>query len=175
MGYVDYEYYKSLYGNKAIPEADFNRLSWDACQKLNVATTGIDNVRKLKVAFPVDEDDAETVKRCACKLIEKLYEIKQEEDSAKNSHGYITREDGTIMGKIVTSLSAGNESMSMSSGSADEKTSAWKAAHDPAEKEKQLNEIISGGNGFSGMLSGVTDANGVNLLFTGPYPCKFEG
>ena len=30
MAYVNYEYYSSLYGNKAIPETDFNRLLWDA-------------------------------------------------------------------------------------------------------------------------------------------------
>ena len=30
MAYVDYEYYKTLYGEKALTEADFNRLLWDA-------------------------------------------------------------------------------------------------------------------------------------------------
>ena len=29
MAYVDYEYYKSLYREKAIPETEFTRLLWD--------------------------------------------------------------------------------------------------------------------------------------------------
>ena len=59
MAYVDYEYYKTLYGEKAIPETDFNRLLWDAEREIDKATSGVDNVRKLKVAFPTNEEDAE--------------------------------------------------------------------------------------------------------------------
>ena len=62
MAYIDYEYYKNLFGEKAIPEQDFNRLVWDSCKKIDNATTGVDNVKKLKIAFPKDEDDAEAVK-----------------------------------------------------------------------------------------------------------------
>ena len=29
MAYVDYEYYKTLYGEKAISEADFNKTFWN--------------------------------------------------------------------------------------------------------------------------------------------------
>ena len=41
--------YTSLFGEKAIPEADFNRLVWDSCKKIDNATTGVDNVKKLKI------------------------------------------------------------------------------------------------------------------------------
>ena len=51
MAYIDYEYYKSLFGEKTIPEADFNRLVWDSCKKIDNATTGVDNVKKLKMLF----------------------------------------------------------------------------------------------------------------------------
>ena len=62
MAYVDYEYYKSLYGEENIPEINFNRILWSAEREVDKATTGIDGVKKLKVAFPL-EDDGEIVKR----------------------------------------------------------------------------------------------------------------
>ena len=62
MAYIDYEYYKSLYGEKAISETEFNHLLWDAEREINKATSGVDGVKKLKIAFPTDEYDAETVK-----------------------------------------------------------------------------------------------------------------
>ena len=38
MGYVTYDYYKSIYGEDSMPETDFNRLSWEAClpEPLNI-------------------------------------------------------------------------------------------------------------------------------------------
>ena len=65
MGYVTYDYYKSIYGEDSMPETDFNRLSWEACRRVDTLTTG-----KLKFAYPTDEDSLEAVKRCVCKLIE---------------------------------------------------------------------------------------------------------
>lgn len=164
--YVDYEYYKSIYGDKAIPEADFNRLSWDACRKLDVATTGIDNVRKLKAAFPTDEDDAESVKRCVCELVSIAYKLEQAEQTAQNAKGYITREDGSLQGKVVSSVSAGNESISysVSGGSGSSATMIDKALSDKAVQEQLYRNIITE------YLSGVADANGVNLLYAGRYP-----
>lgn len=108
MAYVDYEYYKSLYGEKkAIPEADFNRLLWDAEREIDKATSGVDGVRKLKVAFPTDEYDAETVKRCICALIEFLNNL----ETVEKSSAMVQGSDGTMRGGIVKSVSAGNESI----------------------------------------------------------------
>ena len=72
MAYIDYEYYKSLYGEKAIQETDFNRFLWDAEREIDKATSGVDGVRKLQIAFPTSDYDAEAVKRCICALIEFL-------------------------------------------------------------------------------------------------------
>ena len=73
MAYIDYEYYKTHLGEKAIPEPDFNRLGWDSCKKIDNATTGVDNVKELKIAFPTDEDDAEAVISCVCELLSITY------------------------------------------------------------------------------------------------------
>lgn len=158
MSYIDFEQYINLYG--PIPEADFYRLSWEASRKIDVATTGVDGVKKLHVAFPTDENDAEAVKRCAGALIDALYRIKQAGNIAS---GYVETANG-LHGKVISSVSAGNESISYAVGSAT--TMYDKALADKSEQDKLISDIVRD------YLSGVTDANGVNLLFMGVYPYK---
>ena len=166
MGYADYDFYIGLYGKDSIPEADFNRLSWEACRKLDMVTTGIDGVKKLQIAFPVDDYDAYSVRMCASKLIYILAQIEQSERAAQNAAGYITREDGSLQGKVVTSLTAGNESVSFSTGASNSSAATLlsKVASDKTERDQLLKDTI-----FE-YLSGITDANGVNLLYMGRYP-----
>ena len=164
MAYVDYAYYQSLYGDSAIPEADFNRLSGKACRLVDVLTTGIDGVRKLAVAFPTDEYDAENVKTCICELVAKLNAFEKAEQSAQEAAGYTKTENG-LQGKIISSISSGNESISFANGSSGRTETAFdKAVADRKEQEEFLKTIIRY------YLSGLRDANGVNLLFMGRYP-----
>lgn len=167
MAYVDYEYYSSLYGENAIPEADFNRLSWDACRKIDYYTTGVDGIKKLKQAFPVDEENAEAVKRCVCKLIELANRIELANKRVSDAQGYITREDGSLQGKVVTSVSAGNESISFSANAGSSNaTLIDKAITDKAVQEQLYRDTVRE------CLSGVTDANGIGLLYMGKYPSQ---
>lgn len=162
MAYIDLEYYASLYGE--IP-ADFNRLSWEACRRLDAATTGIDGVKKLKAAFPTDEDDAETVKRCACAVVGLLDQIEKAEKSATAARGYEETESG-MRGKVISSMSAANESISYATAASNSATAIDKAVSSMADREAMVSGIIRD------YLSGVTDANGVNLLYMGPYPAR---
>lgn len=160
MAYIRQDYYKGLYGE--ISEDDFSRLSWEACRKMDAMTTGIDGIKKLKNFFPADEDDAESVKRCACKLVNLLAQIEMAEKNTAAAQGYESTENG-IRGKVVTSVTAGNESISYSTAAAQE-TSIDKAVKDQKYKDNLMNEIIWD------HLSGITDSNGVNLLYMGRYP-----
>lgn len=161
MGYIDYEYFKTLYPD--IPEADFNRLSWDACRKMDAATTGIDGVRKLSVAFPVEEYAVEAVKRCACVLTNLLYQIQKAQRSAAQASGYTETANG-LQGKVISSVSSGNESISYTVGGAGgSPTMIDKALSDKTVEEKLYSDTILE------YLSGIADANGVNLLFKGQY------
>ena len=155
MAYIDYEYYKSLYGEKSLTEPDFNRLSWDAEREIDKATSGVDGVKKLKVAFPVDEYDAETVKRCSCELVNFIYMLEKAQSG-------IVSADGTVNSNVVVSKSAGNESISYAN-SENIVSTALKSVKD---KERVIYQFISD------KLSGVSDANGVNLLFAGRYPYR---
>lgn len=162
MEYVDYEYYISLYSNPEISENDFKRYVFDACKKIDNATSGADGAKKLRIAYPTNEEDAESVKRCVIAVINAMHKIEEAEKNAKNSRGYIERQDGTVQGKVVTSITSGNESISFSaSGNA---SLIDKALADPTLQRKMYNDIITE------YLSGVEDANGVNLLYMGCYP-----
>ena len=162
MAYIDYEYYKTLYGKNAVDESKFMLLSYDAGRKIDRVTTGVDGVKKLKVAFPDDEEDIEAVKRCACKLIELMNSINEAEKRVNTAHEMITRADGTIQGKVVSSVSAGSESITFSTGS--NASLIDKVLADKTAQERLYRDIVYD------YLSGISDNNGVNLLYMGPYP-----
>lgn len=165
--YVDYEFYKTLYGEKGVSETDFNRASWDACKRIDAATTTVDGIKKLKIAFPTDEDDSEAVKRCLCELINILYKLEQAEERVNASQGFVQREDGTVSSKLVSSVSAGNESISYSTNNISAATLIDKALSDKTVQEQLYRDTIAK------YLSGVTDKNGINLLYAGKYPEEF--
>lgn len=165
--YVDYEFYKTLYGEKSVSETDFDRLSWDACKRIDAATTTVDGIKKLKIAFPTDEDDSEAVKRCLCELINILYKLEQAEERVNASQGFVQREDGTVSSKLVSSVSAGNESISYSTNNISAATLIDKALSDKTVQEQLYRDTIAK------YLSGVTDKNGINLLYAGRYPEEF--
>ena len=163
MAYVDYEYYKSLYGEKAIPEAEFNRLLWEAEREIDKATSGVDGVRKLQVAFPTSDYEAESVKRCICDLVDLLNQIEIAERNANSIGQYTERADGSLQGKVISSLSAGNESISYAVGKSSN-TAISTAIQGVKDKNLVVYQFISE------KLSGIADANGINLLYRGRYP-----
>ena len=167
MAYVNYEYYKSLYDGEELKETDFNRLVWDAERELDKATTGVDGVRKLQIAFPTKEYDSETVKRCACALVYFLHQIELAEKNANSVGQYMERADGSLQGKVISSVSAGNESISYAVGKSSD-TAISTAIKSVKDRDLTVYAFIAS------RLSAVSDANGVNLLFAGRYPYRVE-
>lgn len=160
--YVTLADYTQFYSD-TIAEPDFNRFVVSACQKADVLTTGIDGVKKLKVAFPVVAEDIEVVKAAICGVIHLMNEIATLESAATSAQGYITREDGTVVGKTVTSISSGSESISYSA-SASGQTMASSVAGDSKAQNEAYNTILEES------FRGVDDANGVHLMYMGIYP-----
>lgn len=156
--YINFDEYTALYD--PIEERDFNRLVFQACQAVDNLTTGVDGVKKLKVAFPVDEDSADAVKHCVASVTNLLYQIQEAEKSAFLARGYAETANG-LQGKVVSSVSAGNESVSFASGGGP--TAVDNAVTNIAERNRLIQSIVRE------YLSGVTDANGVNLLYMGVY------
>ena len=150
--YATYEDYIQLYGD-GITEQEFVRLGMQVERSMDIATTGIDNVKKLKVAFP--EENREAITFCACQMVNLAKQI----SDAEAASGFVAGKNG-LQGKAVASMSAGNESISFSSGSAAITEAAFNA-----EKKGKLLLSAAKEN-----LSGLEDANGVNLLYMGAYP-----
>lgn len=146
MAYIDIEKYKSLYGE--ISASEFTRFEMSARRKLDNYTTGIDGIKKLVSAFPITEDDAECVVHCMAALIDAIRTAEKAQKVTETANG--------VHSNVITSVSAGNESAHFATfGGA-------------ADQEKVYRGIIHE------YLSGVYDANGVNLLYLGRYPYTIE-
>ena len=158
MAYITYSAFHALYPD--ISEAEFNRYSYDASRLMDAHTTGVDNYRKLSEAYPSEDEYAdEAIKRCCAKLTALMREIDKAESSAV---GYVTRADGTVVSKAVSSISSGSESISYS-------TSGGGSALSAAISDKAARDALYADT-MKAYLSGVTDANGINLLYMGAYP-----
>ena len=144
--YVDYEFYKTLYGT-TVDEKAFNRLIWNAEKIVKNAVTGVDGRCKLDFAFPDVAYDAEAVKRCECALVDIMAKIEKAETEAEGN-------------KTVKSVSAGNESISYDTGSG-------LIRNVLSDKSAQARLYADTINEY---LRGTKDKNGVNLLFGGIYP-----
>jgi hypothetical protein len=68
-----------------------------------------------------------------------------------------------MQGKVVASVSAGNESITYAVGKSSD-TAISNAIKDLQSKDMAIYQFISS------RLVGIADANGVNLLYNGPYP-----
>lgn len=163
--YITFEDYYNLTNTDLTDERLFNSLCFDACRVMDIHTTGIDNVKKLKKFFPTDEDNAEAVKRCAVKLVDTLYEIHQAEIAAAMSRNYIQTDQG-LLRQIISRVEAGNEAITYSE-TKNGNTMIDAAASDRTEKKKLIAGIVWD------YLRGIEDDNGVNLLYMGMYPRRY--
>lgn len=162
MAYVDYEFYKNIYGDSALSETDFNRLSWEACRRVDTLT-----LNKLKFAYPTYPDAIEAVKRCVCKLIEIAGQIEAASKRVSEAQGYVTNEEGEIRGKVVTSVTSGSESRSYTAKAESGSTLIDAVLSDKTAQEKLYRDTVRE------YLALVPDSNGVNLLYAGtPYPVR---
>ena len=154
--YADYEYYKNEYGGKMSAD-DFKRFGRRAERRIDSITGG-----KLQFAFPANERSAEAVKDCVCELTDFLYQIDTCNTAAMESMGTVTQADGTVKGKVITSVSSGSESIGYSAnGSAS--SAVIEAAKDKKVADMMIYETVRDS------LGGIPDANGVNLMYAGPY------
>ena len=158
--YIAIEEYNAMYED--IDPSLFNRLEFEACRVMDLHTTGIDNVRKLKRFPPRDEYNALAVKHCAAKIINLLFQIHEAEATAAMGRGYTETEQG-LQRRIISRVEAGNEAISYSDTKL-ANTAIDAAVADRTARDKLLAETVWD------YLRGVEDANGVNLLYMGKYP-----
>lgn len=149
MAYLNYGDMVSIYGD-AVSATDFNRFEYDAEVLIDGWTTGIDNVHKLRIAFPTEPMDAEAVRRCCAALVNALAQFEQVQAASI----------GASAGGAIASMSSGSESISYR-----QTASALSVAAGSVEgRNAYLGNIVRQ------YLAGHQDANGVNLLYGGVYP-----
>ena len=143
MAYITYDEYLTLYGE--IEQTSFARFSFEAEKVIDNHTTTLDNVKKLRVAFPEDEYSVNCIRHCMAGLIYMMNEI----EKANND-------------RQVASISSGSESVSYVTSD----TLIDNMKNNVAERNRNFAKLVKE------YLSGVTDLNGVNLLFRGVYPIR---
>lgn len=158
--YITFEQFGMLYD--PIEEKLFNRLSFDAERLMDNHTTGVDGIKKLRIAFPTDEYAITAVMHCAGSIVNLLNQIHKAEQAAEIGRGYTETAQG-LQRKIISRVESGNEAISYS------ETKLSNSSIDAAVADKSVRDAIIAST-IKEYLSGVTDANGVGLLYMGPYP-----
>lgn len=149
MAYCDYYFYTKKYLGNVIAEADFPRLIKRASKEFDYLTrdrltVNVDgDIVRTECGVLVDEKMADDVKEACCRIAELIGEIELYEKSIRDSVGY-SYDDGTLKGKVVTSISSGSESISYASGNSDAVKNSLVGAvltNEMAQHRLFLNEI----------------------------------
>lgn len=157
MAYADYQFYTEKYYGDTVPESDFPKYAERASDRIDSITFD-----RLVNGLPEEERAVTKVKKAVCAVAETLYQIDQIKKASMESVGTVTREDGTVVSKAVSSISSGSESISYSTGYSGVTESVYgQAAVDKKVENVLIYQIATE------YLSGVTDKKGICLLYAG--------
>ena len=157
MAYADYQFYTTTYYGDTVPESDFPKYAERAGDRIDSITFD-----RLVNGFPEEERAVTKVKKAVCAVAEALYQIDQIKKASMETVGTVTREDGTVVSKAVSSISSGSESISFATGSSGNTESIYgQAAVDKKVESVLLYQVATE------YLSGVTDKKGICLLYAG--------
>ena len=157
MAYADYQFYTEKYYGDTVPESDFTKYSDRASDRIDMIT-----FERLVNGFPEEERAVTKIKKSVCAVADALYQIDQIKKASMESVGTVTREDGTVVSKAVSSISSGSESISYATGSFGGAESIYgQAAVDKKVESVLLYHVATE------YLYGVTDKKGICLLYAG--------
>lgn len=166
MAYTDFEFYATTYHGNVVPEADFPRIADRASDFLDVITFD-----RLIDGLPDDERAKAKVQKAVCAVSDKLYELELAEKQALSAAAGGTSSStaggtGGVNAGVVTSRSAGSESISYASPSEMANgAKTWSAVYQAAGNEEATNNLLC--NAARLYLTGVRDDKGVLLLYAG--------
>lgn len=157
MAYADYQFYTTTYYGDTVPESDFPKYAERASDRIDMITFD-----RLVDGLPDDERSQTKIKKAVCALADAIYQIDQVKKASMETVGTVTREDGTVVSKAVSSISSGSESISFATGSSGGTESIYgQAAVDKKVESVLLYQVATE------YLSGVTDKKGICLLYAG--------
>lgn len=157
MAYADYKFYTTTYYGNTVPGSDFQKYSELASDCIDMITFD-----RLTDGLPYDERSQTKIKKAVCSLADTIYQIDKIKKASMETVGTVVREDGTVTGKAVSSVSSGSESISYATGMPGSNTDIYsRAAMDKKVENILLRQIVTD------YLSGVVDKKGINLLYAG--------
>ena len=157
MAYADYQFYTEKYYGDTVPESDFPKYAERASDRIDAITFD-----RLIDGLPENERAQAKIKKAVCAVADAMYQIDQIKKASMESVGIVTREDGTVVSKAISSVSSGSESISFATGSSGGAESIYgQAAVDKRVESVLLYQVATE------YLSGVTDKKGICLLYAG--------
>lgn len=163
MAYTDFEFYTTTYHGNVVPKADFLRIADRASDFLDVITFD-----RLVDGLPSDERAATKVQKAVCAVSDKLYELELAEKQALSAAagGASSNGSGGATSGVITSRSAGSESISYASPSEMANgAKTWSAVYQAAGDEEATNNLLYSAARL--YLTGVKNDKGVLLLYAG--------
>lgn len=163
MAYTDFEFYATTYHGNVVPEADFPRIADRASDFLDVITFD-----RLIDGLPDDERAKTKVQKAVCAVAEELYKLELAEKQALSAAAGGTSSNGSggATSGVITSRSAGSESISYASPSEMANgAKTWSAVYQAAGDEEATNKLLYGAAKL--YLTGVRDDRGELLMFAG--------
>ena len=157
MAYADEGFYENDYYGNAVPGDLLYRY-------LEAASDRIDNItyNRLEDGLPENERAQIRIKKAVCAIADALYQIDTFRNNSMETVETIKREDGTVTGKMVSSVSSGSESITYITGVTGSSTDVYtQAAMDKKVENMLLRQIATE------YLCGVTDKKGEYLLYAG--------
>lgn len=157
MAYTDYEFYISKYYGDTVPETEFQKYADRASDRIDMITFD-----RLVDGLPEDERANTKVQKAVCAVADCLYKINQINKASMEIVGTVVREDGTVTGKAVSSVSSGSESISYVTGISGSSSDIYSQAAMDKKVENVLIRQVA-----TDYLAGIVDNKGVCLLYAG--------
>ena len=163
MAYADFEFYTTTYHGNVVPESDFDRIADRANDFLDVITFD-----RLADGLPSDERAATKAQKAVCAVCDKLYQLELADKQALSvaAGGTSSGGSGGVTSGVITSKSAGSESISYASPSEMANgAKTWSAVYQAAGDERATNKLLY--DTAKVYLTGVRDNEGTPLLYAG--------
>lgn len=154
MAYTDIEFYKTKYYGDIVPDESIEKYLEKASDRIDMITFD-----RLVDGFPDDERAQTKVKKAVCAVADCLYQIDEVKKASMATVGTVTREDGTMTGKMVSSVSSGAESISYITGT----TGSGSDIYSQAAMDKKVENVLLR-QVATEYLANVGDKKGINLL-----------
>lgn len=157
MAYADIVFYKTKYYGDTVPDESLERYLEKASDRIDEITFD-----RLVDGFPDNKRAQTKVKKAVCEVADYLYQIDEVKKVSMDTMGTVTRADGTMTGKMVSSISSGAESISYVTGTTGGIFDIYSQAAMDEEVEKvRLQQVAKK------YLAGVVDNKGVYLFYAG--------